>query len=490
MEISDDLVQQRFKNLEELKKAGVNPYPPTFQRTAAIGDLLNAFTPGVQPRVAGRLMSVREHGKTVFADLRDQTGKLQLFFSKDRLPGTFDLLKLLDLGDFIGVSGELFETRTKEKSIKVMEWALLSKALRPLPEKWHGLKDVEIRYRHRYLDLAVNPKARPMFESRSRMIAGMRRFLDARGFLEVETPMMQTVPGGAAARPFKTHHHALGIDLYLRIAPELYLKELLVGGFEKVYELNRSFRNEGLSTRHNPEFTMLEVYQAYSDCAGMRVLTEELITAAAESLNGLQEIPYQENKTLSLKRPWRQATFFGLLKEVAGMDCRNETQARAQAARAGVPSGPKIPLEAVWDKLFEKLVQPNLIEPTFVTDYPVELCPLAKTKPDDPAIADRFELYIAGMEVANAYSELNDPQEQQQRFLDQIKARAAEAEQEFFADDEFVRALEHGMPPAGGLGVGIDRLAMVMTHTASIREVILFPTLKPETAVGALHDKR
>ncbi len=484
MEPLDDLVKQRLTNLERLRDAGRDPYRQSFHRTGLIGELLASFTPGVSVRVAGRLMACREHGKSVFADLHDQTGRIQLYFAQDRLPDTFELLSAMDLGDVVGVAGELFATRTGEKTIKVSDWTVVAKCMRPLPEKWHGLKDVEIRYRQRYLDLVMSPRARQVFETRSRMVAGIRRFLDARGFLEVETPMMQPVPGGAAARPFKTHHQALNLDLYLRIAPELYLKELLVGGLERVYELNRNFRNEGISPRHNPEFTMLEVYQAYSDYAGMRVLTEELITALAQELHGGDAIPSREG-TLSLKRPWRQATFFELLQQGTGADCRQETQARAHAARVGVPSGPGVPLAAVWDKLFEKAVQPTLTEPTFVLDYPVALCPLAKGKPSDPTLAERFELYVGGIELANAYSELNDPQEQRRRFAEQLAARTPGEAQEFFADEEFCKALEYGMPPAGGLGIGIDRLAMLLTNTASIREVILFPTLKPETAAGA-----
>ena len=480
MQLLDDLVKQRLTNLERLRAAGRDPYRQSFQRSAAIGELLASFTPGVSVKIAGRLMAWREHGKTCFGDLRDQTGKLQLYFAQDRLGESFDLLSALDLGDILGVSGELFATRTGEKTVKVHDWTLVAKCLRPLPEKWHGLKDVEIRYRQRYLDLTVNAKVRELFETRSRMISAIRQFLDGRGFLEVETPMMQPVPGGAAARPFKTHHQALNLDLYLRIAPELYLKELLVGGLERVYELNRNFRNEGLSTRHNPEFTMLEVYQAYSDYAGMRLLTEELIATVARALHGGEAVPHREG-TLSLKRPWRQATFFDLLKQATGADCRSETQARAHAARLGVLSGPTVPLAVVWDKLFEKAVQPTLMEPTFVLDYPVALCPLAKLKPSDPTLAERFELYIGGLELANAYSELNDPAEQARRFAEQVKSRPTGEAQEFFADEEFVRALEYGMPPAGGLGIGIDRLAMLLTNTSSIREVILFPTLKPET---------
>jgi len=479
MQSLDDLIKQRLSNLDRLKAAGRDPYRQRFQPTAAIGELVATFTPGVSARVAGRLMGYREHGKTIFADLHDQTGRIQLFFAKDALKEAFDLLSALDLGDVIGVAGELFATRTGEKTVRVTEWTIVAKCLRPPPEKWHGLKDVEQRYRQRYVDLFVNPSVRKVFETRSKLVAGVRRFLDARGFLEVETPMMQPVPGGAAARPFKTHHHALGMDLYLRIAPELYLKELLVGGLERVYELNRNFRNEGLSPRHNPEFTMLEVYQAYSDYAGMRVLTEELITTLAQSLLGGEMVPHGQD-TISLKRPWRQVTFFDLLREHTGADCRDETQARAQAARAGLPSGPSAPLAAVWDKLFEKVAQPSLLEPTFVLDYPVALCPLSKIKPDDPTLAERFELYVGGLELANAYSELNDPAEQRRRFAEQIQQRPAGAEQEFFADDEFVKALEYGMPPAGGLGIGIDRLAMLLTNTSTIRDVILFPTMKPE----------
>ncbi|MBI4227377.1 MAG: lysine--tRNA ligase [Candidatus Omnitrophica bacterium] len=479
MQSLDDLVKQRLSNLDRLRAAGRDPYRQRFQPTAAIGEFVATFTPGVAAKVAGRLMGYREHGKSIFADLHDQTGRIQLFFAKDTLGESFDLLSALDFGDVIGVAGELFATRTGEKTIKVSEWTIVAKCLRPPPEKWHGLKDVEQRYRQRYVDLFVNPAVRQAFQTRSKLVAGIRRFLDARGFLEVETPMMQPVPGGAAARPFKTHHQALGIDLYLRIAPELYLKELLVGGLEKVYELNRNFRNEGLSPRHNPEFTMLEVYQAYSDYAGMRVLTEELITTLAQAIHGGETVPHGQ-ETLSLKRPWRQATFFELLREQTGADCRDETQARAQAARAGLPSGAAVALAAVWDKLFEKTVQPALIAPTFVLDYPLALCPLSKVKPDDPTLAERFELYIGGIELANAYSELNDPAEQRRRFAEQVKQRPPGAEQEFFADEEFVKALEYGMPPAGGLGIGIDRLVMLLTNTNTIRDVILFPTLKPD----------
>ena len=478
MQPLDDLVTQRLTHLEQLRASGRDPYRQTCLRTASMAEIVAAFAPGVFARVAGRLMAWRAHGKTVFADLHDQTGRLQVYFAKDRLPDSFDQLSALDLGDLLGVSGELFATRTGEKTLKVHDWTIVAKCLRPLPEKWHGLKDVERRYRQRYLDLLVNAKVRRLFEQRSRLVAGIRRFLDARGFLEVETPMMQPVPGGATARPFKTRHEALGLDLYLRIAPELYLKALLVGGFERVYELNRNFRNEGLSTRHNPEFTMLEVYQAYSDEAGMRLMTEELITLLARELHGGETIPFREG-TLALTRPWRVAAFFTLLQEATGVDCRDEVQARAQAARVGAPSGPAAPMAAVWDKLFEKVVQPTLVAPTFVVDYPVALCPLAKATLDDPMLAARFELYVGGLELANAYSELNDPAEQRRRFAEQLAARPGGAAPEFFADDEFVTALEYGMPPAGGLGIGVDRLAMLLTNAASIREVILFPTLRP-----------
>ncbi len=484
MEASDELIQQRLTKLKNLRKSGRDPYAPSYDRSALIGEVLATFSPGGKAKVSGRLMAWREHGKSIFGDLRDATGSIQLFFSKDRLPDSFEALSMLDMGDIVGVSGELFKTRTGERTLKVDDWQMISKCVRPLPEKWHGLKNVELRYRQRYLDFMFSPETRKVFETRSQLISGIRRFLEKRNFVEVETPMMQSVPGGAVAKPFKTHHAALKRDLFLRIAPELYLKMLLVAGMDRVFELNRNFRNEGISTRHNPEFTMLEVYQAYSDVQGMRLLTEELISQLVKELYKKDEITFQEKK-ISFKQPWKQAGFFELLKKETGADCQKEATARAQAKKAGLASGKEVALPHVWDKLFEKTVQPKLVAPTFVLDYPIELCPLSKANPKDPKLADRFELFVAGVEIANAYSELNDAEEQRKRFKEQVKKRPKGKDQEFFADDDFVKALEYGMPPAGGLGIGIDRLVMLLTDSASIREVILFPMLRAETEDGS-----
>ena len=421
-------------------------------------------------------MARREHGKSAFLDVRDFSGKMQVYGRKDLLgEDAFNMLKSLDIGDIIGVDGELFKTRTGEETLQVTAYKLLSKSLLPLPEKWHGLKDVETRFRQRYVDLIVNEEAREKFKARIEVIKTVRDELNARGFLEVETPMMHPIPGGAAGKPFKTHHEALDMDLYLRIAPEIYLKKLLVGGFEKVYEINRSFRNEGISTRHNPEFTMMEVYEAYSDCEGMMKLTEELVRAAARKVAGSEKITYQGREIdLSV---WKKVSFAELMEKNFGIRVDEPADAWVKKLRAkGIEiEGGKVSKTQIINIVGEMVEPVAENHPVFVVDMFKEISPLAKEKKDAPGLVDRFELYIGGMEVANAYSELNDPIDQRKRFEEQVKA-----DPEAMIDEDFLRALEYGMPPAGGLGIGIDRLTMILTDSANIREVILFPHMRPE----------
>jgi lysyl-tRNA synthetase class 2 len=485
----NDLVRQRREKLEALRARGVEPFGTRFPVThwaqalaerlgTATEDELKAFGP---VSLAGRLVAMRDHGKTAFAHLMDRTGRIQLYARGDQLGDDYASFTALDVGDFIGVTGEMFRTRTGQLTVAVKSLTFLSKSLRPLPEKWHGLKDVETRYRQRYVDLVVNPEVREIFLLRSRIVAALRAFLDARGFLEVETPMMQPIPGGAIARPFKTHHNALGMDLYLRIAPELYLKRLVVGGFERVYEINRNFRNEGVSTQHNPEFTMLEFYQAYADYQDLMELTEELFTELAQSLLGRLALTWGEHE-IDLARPWRRLPFFQGLSEALGMAVTPQTDAAAiarEAARKGIQSKPGAAW-LVWKEVFEELVEPTLVQPTFVTDFPIELSPLAKKKRDNPLLVDRFELFIGRRELANAYSELNDPIDQLARFREQAALQARGDDEAHWLDEDYVRALEYGMPPAAGEGIGIDRLVMLFANQPSIREVILFPHLRPE----------
>jgi lysyl-tRNA synthetase class 2 len=485
----NDLVRQRREKLEALRARGVEPFGTRFPVThwaqalaerlgTASEDELKAFGP---VSLAGRLVAMRDHGKTAFAHLMDRTGRIQLYARGDQLGDDYASFTALDVGDFIGVTGEMFRTRTGQLTVAVESLTFLSKSLRPLPEKWHGLKDVETRYRQRYVDLVVNPEVREIFLLRSRIVAALRAFLDARGFLEVETPMMQPIPGGAIARPFKTHHNALGMDLYLRIAPELYLKRLVVGGFERVYEINRNFRNEGVSTQHNPEFTMLEFYQAYADYQDLMDLTEELFTELAQSLLGRLTLTWGEHE-IDLARPWRRLPFFQGLSEALGMAVTPQTDAAAiarAAAQKGIQSKPGAAW-LVWKEVFEELVEPTLVQPTLVTDFPIELSPLAKKKRDNPLLVDRFELFIGRRELANAYSELNDPIDQLARFREQAALQARGDDEAHWLDEDYVRALEYGMPPAAGEGIGIDRLVMLFANQPSIREVILFPHLRPE----------
>lgn len=496
MDEQKDQFLQRLKKLEELQSAGIAPYGHRFdvkdttrilrKRYAAVTRETLEGQP-VSCRLAGRIVALRRFGKAAFAHLQDATGRLQVYFKKESLSDpAVEILERLDLGDLIGVAGRLFRTKTEELTVHVETLVLLAKSLRPLPEKWHGLTDVEIRYRQRYLDLISNPNVRHVFTQRSRIIAAVREFLNERGFLEVETPMMQPIPGGAAARPFITHHNALGMDLYLRIAPELYLKRLVVGGLERVYEINRNFRNEGISTVHNPEFTMLEFYQAYADDQDLMALTEELFGFVAKRVLGTLIFPYQDH-TINLTPPWKRISFqeaiqTAHLDKSAPLDRRILQDHQKLLSCLGenkIPVQPTASLGKLQQVLFEAWVEPSLIQPTFVTDYPADISPLAKRDEADPERADRFELFIVGLELANAFSELNDPQDQRKRFEEQAKDRNAGDLEAHWMDEDYVRALEHGMPPTAGEGVGIDRLVMLLTNQISIRDVILFPQLRP-----------
>lgn len=474
----NDLIKQRLENLDRIKKAGVCPYGRGFDQSLPIKDLLKDFREGKSCAIAGRIMAIRAHGKSVFCDIKDRTGKMQFHIGQDTVgEGQFAIFKNFDIGDIIGVQGELFKTRTGEPTIKVLKFILLAKSLRPLPEKWHGLKDLEIRYRQRYLDLIVNENVKDLFYARTKIIKSIRDFLDERGYLEVETPMMQSIPGGAAGRPFKTHHNALDMDLYLRIAPEIYLKKLLVGGLERVYEINRNFRNEGISPRHNPEFTMLEVYTAYSDCKGTMKLTEELIKSAALKVIGKFDFEYQ-GRSIDLSK-WEEVSFAELMEESFGIKPDDPQEKWIKKLKAkGIEVDGKDVSRTQLINIVGELVEPKAgMHPVFVVDMFTELCPLAKTKADNPLLTDRFELYIGGLEIANAYSELNDPIEQKKRFEHERK----DAKEKLDIDEDFIRSLEYGMPPAGGLGIGIDRLVMILTDSPSIRDVILFPQLRKET---------
>ncbi len=487
----NELIRRRHAKLAALRARGVDPFGSRFPVTHWAGRLTGLLTTAREEElkevgpvsVAGRVLTLRHHGKTCFATLRDYTGTIQLYARADQLGEEYGLFTDLDAGDFIGVTGELFRTRTGELTIAVKAWTFLAKALRPLPEKWHGLRDLETRYRQRYLDLVVNPEVRQLFRLRSRLVKELREFLDARGFLEVETPMMQPIPGGAAARPFVTHHNTLDLDLYLRVAPELYLKRLVVGGLDRVYEINRNFRNEGISTQHNPEFTMLEFYQAYADYGDLMELTEALVCHLAQLLLGSLTLAYQ-GEQVDLTPPWRRLGFFDALAEVLQTDVSPRTEAsrvRQLAAAAGISVEQDAPSAKLWKGLFEKLVEPTLIRPTFVVEFPIELSPLSKRNRDNPALAERFELFVARLEVANAYTELNDPEEQLARFKQQAAERERGDEEAHWLDRDFVRSLEYGMPPTAGEGIGIDRLVMLLGDLPSIRDVILFPQLRPET---------
>lgn len=485
----NDLKEQRLKKLKDLSDLGINPFGGRFDRKDTAADCHDGYLEGKEVTVAGRITAIRGHGKTVFCDLRDSSGKIQLYIRRDNLgEEAFSVINLLDLGDIAGVSGSLFTTHKGEISILVSELILLSKALQPLPEKWHGLKDREIRYRKRYLDLIVNEEVKDLFRRRSRIIREIRRFLEEGGFLEVETPMMQVIPGGAAARPFETFYTALNSKMYLRIAPELYLKRLLIGGFEKVYELNRSFRNEGLSRRHNPEFTMLEIYEAYGDCRTMMELVESLVTQVAEASGCGLRIEHGEN-VIDLKRPWRRVKYRDLICDYMSAPdwfSRSPSEMVGSAVHLGLDISERMPPGEITHEIYEKSIEPGLIQPTFVLDLPAELVPLARRCGDDPELVDVFELVVNGSELAPGYSELNDPIEQRRRFQSQER-RPDPAGEDLPGDgekidEEFLDAMETGMPPAGGTGIGIDRLVMILTGASSIRDVILFPQLRPKPA--------
>ena len=492
----DDQIQNRREKRQRLAEAGISPYPHRFDWDlepavirAAHGEKTaeELEAADLRLRVPGRVRSIRGHGKTTFVDIHDGKEKLQLFIRRASLAESGQLvLDNLDLGDVVGAEGKLVRTRAGELSLMVDGLTLLAKALRPLPEKWHGLADIETRYRQRYLDLATNEESRQVFEVRAALVKGIREFLDARGFLEVETPMMQVIPGGAAARPFKTHHNALDMELYLRIAPELFLKRLLVGGIPRVYEINRNFRNEGISARHNPEFTMLEFYWAYADYQQMMDLTEELLTGLGEialRIQGREQIAW-EGKPVDLSRPWARFTMRDAITHFAGVPSeRLETKesVRAVLEEKGLDVPPGDTYGHLLMGLFEDTVEEHLFNPTFITDHPTDVSPLAKQRQDDPRFTERFELYIAGSEIANGFSELNDPDVQAERFRQQVAARETGGDVEAHPfDADYVRALEHAMPPAAGIGVGIDRLTMLMTDRQSIRDVILFPLMRPE----------
>ena len=488
----EELIKQRRDHLKALREQG-NAYPNDFKRDALAADLHLKYGCGgkddlaakrITVKVAGRMMSRRVMGKASFADLQDMSGRIQLFVRKDDVSEqAYEEFKKLDLGDIIGVVGYMFITKTGELSIHVESLRLLTKSLRPLPEKFHGLTDQETRYRQRYLDLLTNDETRHVFRVRSRVINFIRGYLNDCGFTEVETPMMQPVPGGATARPFITHHNALDMDLYLRIAPELYLKRLLVGGVEKVFEINRSFRNEGLSPRHNPEFTMLEFYQAYADYHDLMDLSEKMLRSLVMELNGKSGVTYQ-GETYDLAKPFRRMTVLESIMHfnpgVSVSDLTDLQSARALADRLKVHTEDKYGIGKVQIEIFEKTVESRLTEPTFITSYPTEVSPLARSNNEDPSVTDRFELFIGGREIANGFSELNDPDDQAARFRKQVEAKDAGDQEAMHYDADYITALEYGMPPAAGEGVGIDRLVMLLTDTATIRDVILFPHMRPK----------
>jgi lysyl-tRNA synthetase class 2 len=484
-----DQQAQRLAKLTQLQAAGINAYGGRVDGLTHAVDAKEQFVKageaeGLRVTLAGRLTAMRVMGKAVFADLKDESGRVQLFVQQNQLgEAGFTAFKGLDLGDILTVHGMMFRTRAGEVTLRVEQVTLISKSLRPLPEKWHGLTDVEQRYRQRYVDLICNDDVRTLFRKRSEIIRAVRQFMAERGFMEVETPMLQPLAGGAAARPFKTFYHALDCPMYLRIAPELYLKRLLVGGFEKVFEINRNFRNEGLSRRHNPEFTMMEVYQAYGDCQTMMDLIEELVTTVAQQTVGTLEIKMAESeRTINLARPWRRVAYADLVKEKMGADWYDVDQAEKvrRATALGLKVDATMAPGEITHEVYEKAIEATLIQPTFVTRLPAELVPLAKRCTDDPSVVDVFELEINGQEIAPGYSELNDPLDQRRRFEEQaVRAAGTENEDSGRIDDDFLTALEFGMPPAGGMGVGIDRLIMLLTGSASIRDVILFPQLRP-----------
>tara|TARA_B100000686_G_scaffold350698_2_gene447361 strand:- start:340 stop:1845 length:1506 start_codon:yes stop_codon:yes gene_type:complete len=500
MDEINDLRKVRRDKLDTLRLQGVNPYVNRFKVSANIGDLVNDFfdfsreeldEKDARFTIAGRIMTRRKMGKVIFCHIKDGTGQIQLFASKGEFGDeAFSLFGKYDIGDFVGVTGRVSKTKTGELTLFADEANLLSKSLIPLPEKWHGLRDIELRYRQRYVDLIVNPDVKQVFVYRSKIVQALRNFLNERNYLEVETPMMQSIPGGATARPFRTHHNALDMDLYLRVAPELYLKRLIVGGMDRVYEINRSFRNEGISAEHNPEFTMLEFYTAYADYNDLMDLTEEMFRYIGQTVFEKNIFPCstvvggeEREEVVDFSRPFRRCTFKNALVEIGGIPREvvdDPTKGVVYALDHKVPLERKDGHSKILGKLFDHFVEPMLVQPVFIVDYPLELSPLAKKKEDDPKLVERFELFIARKEIANAYTELNDPLDQKQRFEEQVAQRTSGDDEAHWMDLDFVRALEYGMPPTAGEGIGIDRLTMLFTNCQSIRDVILFPLLKKE----------
>jgi len=492
----NELMRRRREELDELRNRGLNPYPYSFHRSDFSSDLIQNYTDDLPPRnasIAGRIMSIRRMGKASFCHLQDSKGKIQVYLKRDELAELYDAFKLLDIGDIVGVSGFVFKTKTGEVSLHAQQFELLAKSLRPLPvvkERidesgskvvYDPFADKELRYRQRYVDLVVNPDVRQVFVKRATIISTMRRFFDARGYLEVETPILQPIYGGASARPFVTHHNALDIDLYLRIADELYLKRLIVGGFDGVYEFAKDFRNEGMDKSHNPEFTMLELYVAYKDYVWMMNLVEELVSGVAQAVNGTMKVPVGELE-IDFTPPWKRLTMSEAIRLHTGKDIggKSEPELRAIARELHVEVAPGAGSGAIIDEIFSEHVEPKLLDPTFITDYPIEMSPLAKKHRSNPALVERFEVIANGRELCNAFSELNDPIDQRQRFEAQMKLRDRGDEEAQVLDEDFLRALEYGMPPTAGLGIGIDRLTMLLTNKDSIRDVILFPQMKPE----------
>ncbi len=482
----NEQMQVRIDKMHKIEEHGWKPFGYRFLYTHRAADIAaqfdELFEKETEVKMAGRIMAIRGHGKTCFMDMQDKTGRIQVYVRKDVIgEENYALIKLMDIGDTVGITGTAFRTHMGELSIKANSVEMLSKSLRPLPEKWHGLKDVETRYRQRYVDLIVNPEVRDTFVKRSQIIRSVREVLDSHDFLEVETPILNTIAGGAAARPFISYHNALDMQVYMRIAPELYLKRLIVGGMDRVYEMGRVFRNEGIDNRHNPEFTSVEIYQAFADYRDMMDLTEEVVVKTAEKVLGTTTINY-EGTTIELASPWKRMSMIEAVKEYSGKDFTNVTdleEARAIAKELNVAVEPSFGIGKIINACFEEYVEDKLIQPTFITGHPKEISPLAKSNPENPEITDRFEAYIYGREICNGFTELNDPIDQKERFLKQVEERANGDEEANMMDEDFVNALEYGLPPTGGLGIGIDRLVMFLTNSSTIRDVLFFPTMKP-----------
>jgi lysyl-tRNA synthetase class 2 len=492
MDDASELTQQRIQKLEALKKQGIDPFPNNFKVSHTSKDILETFgslSDGELKSVretfclAGRILAIRDFGKASFIHIQDRNGKIQAYFQKDIVGDqAFQLFKTLDIGDFVGLEGSIFRTKTHELTLQIQRFQLLVKSLRPLPEKWHGLTDIETRYRHRYLDLIANPRVKEIFLTRIQAIQKIRDFFNHRGFIEVETPMLHPIPGGATAKPFKTHHNALNMELYMRVAPELFLKRLVIGGLERIFEINRCFRNEGISTQHNPEFTMLEFYQSYATYEEMMKMTEELLCSMVKEIHRGLRLTYQGNQ-IDFTPPWKRIRFKESLLEYGGIDpatLKEPSKAEETAKNLGLEFKKGTSHGRVLADLFKEVVEPHLFQPTFITHYPTEVSPLSRRNGDDPEVVDRFELFIAGREIANGFSELNDPIDQRERFLQQLKERGDETDFFLSLDEDFLRALEFGMPPTAGEGIGIDRWIMLLTDVPSIREVIFFPLLRME----------